>query len=242
MLNILENLPIFEWYFNYKNFILGIMSLVLSMILVASIFWQLDEQLDDEDICFMVNYLVGEVTLNILNENYEGTITLTIKNKKINRSISKNIIILKDEIIDIIPSKPGTVLTLDAKRESYNGGICGKALDGAHIENCYVYNIDLITTKGLFAGIAANSFFIHNYYDNAKITFIGKNDSGNQLSKNAQYTGTFINKENIPIYQLLNQWINETAPTLYPGYLFTRWTDGGENLPAVFISETQKSK
>ena len=38
MLNILENLPIFEWYFNYKNFILGIMSLVLSMILVASIF------------------------------------------------------------------------------------------------------------------------------------------------------------------------------------------------------------
>lgn len=127
-------------------------------------------------------------------------------------------------------------------RESYNGGICGKALDGAHIENCYVYNIDLITTKGLFAGIAANSFFIHNYYDNAKITFIGKNNSGNQLSKNAQYTGTFMNKENIPIYQLLNQWINETAPTLYPGYLFTRWTDGGENLPAVFISETQKSK
>lgn len=51
-----------------------------------------------------------------------------------------------------------------------------------------------------------------------------------------------MNKENIPIYQLLNQWINETAPTLYPGYLFTRWTDGGENFPAVFISETQKSK
>ena len=125
-------------------------------------------------------------------------------------------------------------------RESYNGGICGKASDGAHIENCYVYNIDLITTKGLFAGIAANSFFIHNYYDNAKITFIGKNDSGNQLSKNAQYTGTFMNKEDIPIYRLLNQWIDETAPTLYPGYPFTRWTDGGENLPAVFISESLK--
>ena len=26
MLNILENLPIFEWYFNNKNFILGIIS------------------------------------------------------------------------------------------------------------------------------------------------------------------------------------------------------------------------
>lgn len=126
------------------------------------------------------------------------------------------------------------------EQRELHGGICGKASDGAHIENCYVYNIDLITTKGLFAGIAANSFFIHNYYDNAKITFIGKNDDGNQLSKNAQYTGTFMNKEDIPIYRLLNQWIDETAPTLYPGYPFTRWTDGGENLPAVFISEFLK--
>lgn len=69
-----------------------------------------------------------------------------------------------------------------------------------------------------------------------------KNDDGNQLSKNAQYTGTFMNKEDISIYRLLNQWIDETAPTLYPGYPFTRWTDGGENLPAVFISESLKSK
>ena len=68
---------------------------------------------------------------------------------------------------------------------------------------------------------------------------IGKNDSGNQLSKNAQYTGTFMNKEDISIYRLLNQWIDETAPTLYPGYPFTRWTDGGENLPAVFRDSVQ---
>ncbi len=124
-------------------------------------------------------------------------------------------------------------------RESYNSGICGKASDGAHIENCYIYNINLITTKGLFAGIAANSFFIHNYYDDAKIAFIGKNDGGNQQSQNTQYTDSFMNKENIPIYQLLNQWIDETAPTLYPDYTFTRWTDGGESLPAIFITDSQ---
>lgn len=47
ILNILENLPIFEWYFNHKNFILGIISLVLLVILITSVFWQLDEQLDD---------------------------------------------------------------------------------------------------------------------------------------------------------------------------------------------------
>jgi hypothetical protein len=48
-----------------------------------------------------------------------------------------------------------------------------------------------------------------------------------------------MNKEDIPIYRLLNQWIDETAPTLYPGYPFTRWTDGGENLPAVFRDSVQ---
>ena len=79
-----------------------------------------DSALYDEDVCFMVNYLVGEVTVNILNENYEGTITLTVKNKKTNKSTSKNITILKEEIIDITPSKPGTVLTLNASRGSYN--------------------------------------------------------------------------------------------------------------------------
>lgn len=70
MLNILENLPIFEWYFNYKNFILGIMSLVLSMILVASIFWQLDEQLDDnlwglidKDTCVKDAIIIGSILI-----------------------------------------------------------------------------------------------------------------------------------------------------------------------------------
>ena len=70
MLNILENLPIFEWYFNYKNFILGIMSLVLSMILVASIFWQLDEQLGDnlwglidKDTCVKDAIIIGSILI-----------------------------------------------------------------------------------------------------------------------------------------------------------------------------------
>ena len=70
MLNILENLPIFEWYFNYKNFILEIMSLVLSMILVASIFWQLDEQLDDnlwglidKDTCVKDAIIIGSILI-----------------------------------------------------------------------------------------------------------------------------------------------------------------------------------
>lgn len=122
---------------------------------------------------------------------------------------------------------------------SYNGGICGKTLDATHIENCYVYSIDQATTKGLLAGIAENSFFIHNYYYNTATAPIGKDSGGNQLSGNIKYTSTFTDEEGIPIYQLLNQWIDETAPTLYPDYTFTRWTDGGESLPAVFVTESQ---
>lgn len=122
---------------------------------------------------------------------------------------------------------------------SYNGGICGKASDGTHIDNCYVYSIDQATTKGLLAGIAENSFFIHNYYYNTATAPIGKDSGGNQLSGNIKYTSTFTDEEDIPIYQLLNQWIDETAPTLYPDYTFTRWTDGGESLPAVFVTEFQ---
>lgn len=124
-------------------------------------------------------------------------------------------------------------------KRSYNGGICGKTSDATHIENCYVYSIDQATTKGLLAGIAENSFFIHNYYYNTATAPIGKDSGGNQLSGNIKYTSTFTDEEGIPIYQLLNQWIDETAPTLYPDYTFTRWTDGGESLPAVFVTESQ---
>lgn len=68
ILNILENLPIFEWYFNHKNFILGIISLVLLVILITSVFWQLDEQLDDnfwglvnKDKCLKDAIIIGSV-------------------------------------------------------------------------------------------------------------------------------------------------------------------------------------
>ena len=48
-----------------------------------------------------------------------------------------------------------------------------------------------------------------------------------------------MNKEDIPIYRLLNQWIDETAPTLYPGYPLP---DGlmEEKSSCRFISESLK--
>lgn len=83
--------------------------------------------LDDMDICFIVNYLSGEITLNILNENYEGKVILSVKNKVANKSASKDIIISKEKIVEPKPEtpnkpeeKPNKVLGIKATSNSYN--------------------------------------------------------------------------------------------------------------------------
>ena len=83
--------------------------------------------LDDMDICFIVNYLSGEITLNILNENYEGTVRLSVKNKVANKSAIKDIIISKEKIVEPKPEtpnkpeeKPNKVLGIKATSNSYN--------------------------------------------------------------------------------------------------------------------------
>lgn len=83
--------------------------------------------LNDMDICFIVNYLSGEITLNILNENYEGTVRLSVKNKVANKSAIKDIIISKEKIVEPKPEipnkpeeKPNKVSGIKATSNSYN--------------------------------------------------------------------------------------------------------------------------
>ena len=83
--------------------------------------------LDDMDICFIVNYLSGEITLNILNENYEGKVILSVKNKVANKSAIKDIIISKEKIVEPKPEipnkpeeKPNKVSGIKATSNSYN--------------------------------------------------------------------------------------------------------------------------
>ena len=101
----------------------------------------LDENsiMDDDEVCFMINYSTGEVILNILKEDYEGNITLIAKNKTTNKVISKDISISIDKSLDTTPSNPetpeqkpstpnnpetsiqiGTVSTLEAESKTYN--------------------------------------------------------------------------------------------------------------------------
>ena len=97
--------------------------------------------LDDMDICFIVNYLSGEITLNILNENYEGKVILSVKNKVANKSASKDIIISKEKIVEPKPEtpnkpeeKPNKVSGIKAASNSYNSIklTWNKAINGAN--------------------------------------------------------------------------------------------------------------
>lgn len=97
--------------------------------------------LDDMDICFIVNYLSGEITLNILNENYEGTVRLSVKNKVANKSAIKDIIISKEKIVEPKPEipnkpeeKPNKVSGIKATSNSYNSIklTWNKAINGAN--------------------------------------------------------------------------------------------------------------
>lgn len=97
--------------------------------------------LDDMDICFIVNYLSGEITLNILNENYEGKVRLSVKNKVANKSAIKDIIISKEKIVELKPEtpnkpeeKPNKVSGIKATSNSYNSIklTWNKAVNGAN--------------------------------------------------------------------------------------------------------------
>lgn len=97
--------------------------------------------LDDMDICFIVNYLSGEITLNILNENYEGTVRLSVKNKVANKYAIKDIIISKEKIVEPKPEtpnkpeeKPNKVSGIKATSNSYNSIklTWNKAVNGAN--------------------------------------------------------------------------------------------------------------
>lgn len=124
--------------------------------------------------------------------------------------------------------------------DTNSGGICGRSEFEipTTITNCYVYALQVRKVNGgLFYGIAKNSIIDHCFYTTGSTTyastFIGKG-SNNQTENNFLYQPEFT-VNSIPIYQLLNEWITDTAPTLYPAFTFTHWTSGGKDLPAIFI-------
>lgn len=125
---------------------------------------------------------------------------------------------------------------------SNGGGISGNAQTSLNTyKNCYIYSVSLKNNSkhGLIIGHAQLATITHCFYPSSNdMDLIGQGSLTNNVSNNFTYTSDFTETESgTPIYELLNQWIDTEAPTLYPDFTFTRWTDGGSTLPAVFIKE-----
>lgn len=123
---------------------------------------------------------------------------------------------------------------------AYSGGISGNsgASSSTTIINCYVHSPILSTkNRGIFLGSANKSTIEHSFYSTSSLKPIG-DGSGNQSKDVISYNPDFpYEVTGTAIYSLLNQWITDTAPTLYPNISFTRWTNKDETLPAIFIEE-----
>jgi hypothetical protein len=107
---------------------------------------------------------------------------------------------------------------------THNGGICGYAQNST-IANCYIYSN--INVKGQIVGTGDKSTITYCYCDQGPLYNDNKNCT---TPKNYIYKTDFTaTSNNIPIHELLNQWIgNDTT--------YLRWK-ADTTLPAIFITQ-----
>lgn len=126
------------------------------------------------------------------------------------------------------------VASNDIKAVTYSGGIAGST-NQCNITNCYKYNItfNISKNRGQIIGKGENSTIDHIFYDldNQKLIYDKTNETSTQTNIEQYDTSTFkTTNDNIEIYKLLNQWINNQGTA---SNLFTLWKSK-DDLPAVF--------
>ena len=115
-----------------------------------------------------------------------------------------------------------------SEKTTHSGGICGYAQKGT-ITNCYIYSNHNV--KGQILGTGNYSTVTHCHCD--KNPLINNNNNKSCTAKeNHKYTTNFTTSDNTPVFQLLNQWIEEQ--TTY-SEIFIHWKEHF-TLPAVFVT------
>ena len=115
-----------------------------------------------------------------------------------------------------------------SEKTTHSGGICGYAQKGT-ITNCYIYSNHNV--KGQILGTGNYSTVTHCHCD--KNPLIKNNINKSCTAKeNHKYTTNFTTSDNTPVFQLLNQWIEEQ--TTY-SEIFIHWKEHS-TLPAVFVT------
>ena len=116
-------------------------------------------------------------------------------------------------------------------KTTHNGGICGYA-QSSTITNCYTYANQNV--KGHVVGTGkTNTTVTYCYCDQGPVVY-SYNKSDCNIDLNYKYHEDFTaTSNNIPVYQLLNQWI-ESQETNQSSYI--HWK-GDSILPALFLNQ-----
>lgn len=197
----------------------------------------------------ILNCSVEDCTLTSTQNILLGGIAGSSQNAIINCQVQNSVLYSPNSTGGIAGNSSGIVLNCFSAynkietKSNYGGGISGISISApTTFSNCYVHDNTLKQSNsyGLIAGAAKSSTITHCYYYSSKtmgLTGSNANTSKNELSDNISYKSNFTDTANgIPIYELLNQWIDTKAPTLYPDITFLRWDkDEENNLPAIFI-------
>lgn len=183
----------------------------------------------ESDQKIFVGGLAGDSKGAIINCSVQNTM---LSNKKTTGGLTGNV---SGNILNSF-SANNTITSTD-----YSGGISGQSstISPVIVRNCYVYSPVLSGKKnGVFLGSATNSIIEHSFYSTSSLKPIGSG-SGNQSNNVVTSYNTDFTDEvtGTAIYSLLNQWVTDTDPTLYPNISFSHWTNKDETLPAIFIEE-----
>ena len=118
-----------------------------------------------------------------------------------------------------------------SEKTTHNGGICGYA-QSSIITNCYTYANHNV--KGHVVGTGKNNTTVtYCYCDQGPVVY-SYNKGDCIIDLNYKYYEDFTaTSNNIPVYQLLNQWIE--TQTTYAGP-FIQWKEDSI-LPALFVNQ-----
>ena len=184
-------------------------------------------------------HITNSELLNVICD-YSGGIVGFTNNKIINCSVKNSTFELSSNSLGSIAGRLyyGEIINSYSYKNaisgnsSHNGGMVGIA-ENSSITNCYVYknayNVNK-TNRGLIIGTATKVNVTYCYYNEGSSLKPIYTSNNCTFSSNDEITPDFTaTSNNIPIHELLNQWIgNDTT--------YLQWK-ADTTLPAVFITQ-----
>lgn len=111
---------------------------------------------------------------------------------------------------------------------SYSGGISSYSIQNSKTINCYTYQLEKeIPQGGITCECSTSSIIKYCYYIQKNIIGDSKKKLPYTYKYNPERMTVYIKDENksLPLIKVLNDWVDNKAPTSYPQYHFSAWTE-----------------